>query len=54
VLAADLYTQDGKRLLAAGNMLTEPLLERLWNYSRLFGLREPVLVFRTGAAERGV
>ncbi len=44
VLALDLYAADGSLLLSAGNLITEPILEKLNNYARLKGIQQPIHV----------
>ena len=44
VLSSDLLATDGARLLQTGNAITEAVLEKLTNYVRLKGVREPFFV----------
>ena len=44
VLTSDLLATDGARLLQTGNAITEAVLEKLTNYVRLKGVREPFFV----------
>ena len=45
-LGADVITSDGRLLISAGHVITETLLERLRNFAKLNGLREPLSVER--------
>jgi CheY-like chemotaxis protein len=51
VLLKDVKTLDGRKLLSAGTRLSEPFLERLYNYRRLVGVREPISVVRVMAGD---
>ncbi len=44
VLAADVFTSDGKLLIAAGHQLTGTLVEHLKNFTDISGIQEPVFV----------
>lgn len=44
VLHDDIQTNDGKVLIAAGHVVSETLIERLQNFARLVGLREPIAI----------
>ena len=44
VLVYGIETTDGKQLFAAGNKITEPILERLTNFSQITGIKEPIVV----------
>jgi len=44
LLVSNIETTNGQLLIAAGYRITETLLERIRNYSRLVGIREPVVV----------
>ncbi|MBT3922466.1 MAG: response regulator [Nitrospina sp.] len=44
VLNSNVFTQEGKLLLSAGQRLTHIHLQRLRNYSKLEGLQEPIQV----------
>lgn len=44
VLVSDIQTMDGILIVAAGNQITPPLIQRLRNFSALSGIREPILV----------
>lgn len=44
VLASNIFTREGKLLLSAGQRLTDIHLQRLRNYAKLEGIREPVSV----------
>lgn len=44
VLVSDLETTDGARLLQSGSAITQAILEKLTNYARLKGVREPFFV----------
>jgi len=46
VLAADLETEDGMLLVAAGRQITATLLEKITNYAELAEIREPIFVER--------
>ena len=46
VLAADVLTVDNKFLLKAGSKITQVILERLKNYSKLSRLQEPLQILR--------
>ncbi|MGB5261403.1 MAG: HD domain-containing phosphohydrolase [Gammaproteobacteria bacterium] len=50
VLVSDVETVEGKLLIAAGNTITAPLLERLHNYRRVSGIKEPILILSEGEA----
>lgn len=44
VLHADIQTHDGKVLISAGHVVSDTLIERLQNFARLAGLREPLAI----------
>ena len=44
VLASNVETADGTKLMASGFTITETLLERINNFCALHGVREPILV----------
>ncbi len=44
VLVSNILTMDGILIVAAGNQITPPLIQRLRNFSTLSGIREPILV----------
>lgn len=44
LLRSDIATREGKVLIAAGQTITGPLLERLQNYARLNAIQEPITV----------
>lgn len=44
VLASNVETADGTKLMAPGFTITETLLERINNFGALSGIREPILV----------
>jgi hypothetical protein len=44
VLHADIQTHDGKVLISAGHVVSDTLIERLQNFARLVGLREPLAI----------
>lgn len=44
VLRADVFTPDGVLICKAGNRITATLIERLRNFHRLSGIKEPILV----------
>ncbi len=44
VLVSDVETREGKLLIAAGNRITETLLERIRNCSKLTAIKEPIYV----------
>lgn len=44
VLVSDVETRDGKLLIAAGNGITETLLERIRNCSKITPIKEPIYV----------
>lgn len=43
-LLSNVETKDGVLLISSGSLITEPLLERLSNYAKLVGLKEPIFV----------
>lgn len=43
-LLTDVFARNGILLIAAGNVVTSTVLERLQNYSRLAGVKEPIRV----------
>ncbi len=45
-LSKDLLSDDDRLLLAAGSRITRPFLERLANYRKLIGIKEPIQVRR--------
>lgn len=53
ILASDIETVEGKLLIATGNRITTPLLERLHNYRRVSSIKEPILI-RGGGVEADV
>jgi CheY-like chemotaxis protein len=53
ILLSDVQTLDGRKLLSAGTRLSSPFLERLHNYRRLIGVREPVQILRATLGEKG-
>lgn len=44
VLRSDIQTTDGKVLIATGYTISETLLERIANFARLNGIKEPIMV----------
>jgi response regulator RpfG family c-di-GMP phosphodiesterase len=46
-LRSNVETVDSKLLILRGNMVTQVLLARLKNYSRLVGIKEPIVVGRS-------
>jgi HD-GYP domain-containing protein (c-di-GMP phosphodiesterase class II) len=44
VLVSDIETCSGALLVPTGNMISESLRERIWNFSRLQDIREPIKV----------
>jgi response regulator RpfG family c-di-GMP phosphodiesterase len=44
VLVSDLETKDGVLIIAAGNRITPPLMQRLRNFAALSGIKEPIHV----------
>jgi response regulator RpfG family c-di-GMP phosphodiesterase len=44
ILRSDIKTGEGQLLIAAGNTITAPMLERLSNFSRITNIEEPILV----------
>ena len=44
VLATDVETIHGMLIVAAGQTVTEPLLQRLRNFASLTGIRQPILI----------
>ena len=44
VLKSDLYTTDGILVLPAGSEINQMLMEKLRNFSRLSGIKEPIYV----------
>lgn len=44
ILRSDIKTNDGQLLIAAGNTITAPMLERLCNFSRINSIEELILV----------
>ncbi|MDR3709657.1 MAG: response regulator [Capsulimonadaceae bacterium] len=44
VLASNMETDEGKLLIAAGHQITETLLEKIFNYSEIAGIREPIII----------
>lgn len=44
LLVSDVQTMDGIMIVAAGNRITPPLIQRLRNFSALSGIKEPILV----------
>lgn len=44
MLVYGIETVDGKQLIAAGNKLTAPIIERLHNYHQVTGIKEPIVV----------
>jgi response regulator RpfG family c-di-GMP phosphodiesterase len=45
-LNADVLSEDDRLLLASGSRITRPFLERLYNYRKLVGLKEPIQIRR--------
>lgn len=43
-LRSDIETRDGTLVLAAGHFLSEMTLEKLQNFQRIFGIKEPIFV----------
>lgn len=43
-LAAQVETGDGMRIVSAGYIITEPLMERLVNFEHLSGIKEPLYI----------
>ena len=52
VLASPIQSMDGRCLLGAGHVLTQPLLAKLQNYKRTTGIQEPFQI-RLVRRERG-
>lgn len=44
VLRSDIQTTDGKVLIAAGYAISDTLLERIANFARLNGIKEPITI----------
>jgi response regulator RpfG family c-di-GMP phosphodiesterase len=44
ILVSDIQTMDGILIVAAGNRITPPLIQRLRNFSTLTGIKEPIIV----------
>jgi response regulator RpfG family c-di-GMP phosphodiesterase len=44
LLASDIVTRDGVLIIAAGNRITPPLIQRLRNFATLSGIKEPIFV----------
>lgn len=44
VLASDIVTKDGILIVAAGNHITQPLIQRLRNFASFSGIKEPIHV----------
>jgi hypothetical protein len=44
VAAEDIFTVDGKMLVAIGTEMSAPMIERLQNHAREVGIREPVKI----------
>jgi response regulator RpfG family c-di-GMP phosphodiesterase len=44
ILVSDIETCGGALVVPAGNMISESLRERIWNFSRLQDIREPIKV----------
>jgi hypothetical protein len=44
VLRSNVETQDGTLVLTAGHQLSEMTLEKLRNFDRLAGIKEPIVV----------
>jgi response regulator RpfG family c-di-GMP phosphodiesterase len=42
VLVSDIVTKDGILIVAAGNHITQPLIQRLRNFASFTGIREPI------------
>lgn len=42
ILAEDLRTRDGTLLVTKGNLISQPLLQKLRNFAELSGIKEPV------------
>ncbi|WP_019961990.1 HD domain-containing phosphohydrolase [Woodsholea maritima] len=45
-LARDCHTRDGRLLLAAGNEITQPMLEKMRQVHKLAGIEEPIHILR--------
>ena len=44
VLQSNIETTDGTLIFCAGNHLTEMMLEKISNFARVVGIKEPLLV----------
>jgi hypothetical protein len=44
VLVSDIVTKDGILIVAAGNHITQPLIQRLRNFASFSGIKEPIHV----------
>jgi len=44
VLVADVKLSNGQLLVGAGQEITEPMLERIWNFSKMASIQEPIMV----------
>jgi response regulator RpfG family c-di-GMP phosphodiesterase len=52
-LRSDVETRDGALIASKGQIITQPLLERLRNVARLSGIKEPVYVEQAGERPPG-
>ena len=43
-LLSNIKLAQGQLLVGAGQEITEPMLERIWNFSKISGIQEPILV----------
>ncbi len=43
-LASDVETKDGTLILSKGHYITEMILERIGNFNKLYGIKEPIFV----------
>jgi response regulator RpfG family c-di-GMP phosphodiesterase len=53
ILGADLTTIDGKVLIGSGQALSETLLDRLRNFARISGIKEPITIVEVDPASGG-
>lgn len=44
VLVSNIKLAHGQLLVGAGQEITEPMLERIWNFSKISGIQEPILI----------
>jgi hypothetical protein len=49
VLRSNVETRDGTLILCAGHQLNDMTLEKIRNFERVAGIKEPILVENTGA-----